>query len=85
MVRSSGVGRIGFPRQHFRVSKDCQGRLVDTPYQVTHERKWDVIMGATVGNLLTGISMGWWKATYINLCSYTQIWRFRTRIVNSVS
>lgn len=31
---------------------------------VTHERKWDVIMGATVGNLLTGISMGWWKATH---------------------
>lgn len=31
---------------------------------VTHSRKIDTFLGLFVGNMLTGISMGWWKATH---------------------
>ena len=31
---------------------------------VTHSRKNDSVLGIFIGNMLTGISMGWWKATH---------------------
>lgn len=31
---------------------------------VTHERRLDAAMGLVFGNLLTGISISWWKATH---------------------